>query len=84
MKVPKGQRFITAFLWNVSVIGHEAESLWKEVLEHTPNSTDLEFRAVRWRASDEQLGLRMSNCQGTALLPEGKEVIQSRLSTLPN
>lgn len=62
MKVPKGHKFITPFLWNAPVMGHEAETLWKEVLEHMPNPTDLEFRATRWSASDEQLGLGMSNC----------------------
>lgn len=49
MTAAKGHKFITAFLWNASVTGREAEALWKEVLEDMPNSTVLEVRVTRWR-----------------------------------
>jgi hypothetical protein len=62
MKVPEGRKFIIAFLWNASVTGHETGVSWKEMLEHMPNSTALEFGAATRSASDEQLGLGMSNC----------------------
>lgn len=60
-KVPKGDKFITAFPWNASLVDHKAEAVRKEMLGLLPNATVWEVGGTGWRASVEQLGLEMSN-----------------------
>lgn len=46
MKVPKGDKFITAFPWNASLVGHKAEAVRKEMLGLLPNATVWEVRGT--------------------------------------
>lgn len=45
-KVPKGDKFITAFPWNASLVGHKAEAVRKEMLGLLPNATVWEVRGT--------------------------------------
>lgn len=45
-KVPKGDKFITAFPWNASLVAHKAEAVRKEMLGLLPNATVWEVRGT--------------------------------------